>query len=75
MGYHDSSRLPLDRLDPLYKVECWDYVHWWGLRFTTGIVGWSLFHPYSFWKGVPGQGEPVRSWDDEEYEGPPEDKD
>jgi hypothetical protein len=39
MGYHDSSRLPLDRLDPLYKVECWDNVHWWGLRFTTGIVG------------------------------------
>jgi len=46
MGYSDSSGLGLDRLDRLYKVLCWDNIHWWGLRATpdTYISAPGAFH-------------------------------
>jgi hypothetical protein len=37
MGYHNSGALPLDKLDPLYDIDCWDNLHWWGLRAEKGV--------------------------------------
>jgi hypothetical protein len=33
-GFTDSTPLDIPRLDRLHKVDCWDNVHWWGLRAT-----------------------------------------
>jgi hypothetical protein len=46
MGYHSSGGLALGKLDPLYDIDCWDNLHWWGLRATkdTYISAPGAFH-------------------------------
>jgi hypothetical protein len=45
MGYHSSGNL-VGKLDPLHDIDCWDNLHWWGLRAAknTYISAPGAFH-------------------------------
>jgi hypothetical protein len=36
-GFTDSTGLNISKFDRLHDVDCWDNVHWWGMRATPNV--------------------------------------